>query len=261
MLSTGRAHRWTRWASSPRRRPSGRPWHRRGGLPDRRHQGDRRGASGRHHHPRRPARPQAARLQGDAPAGLRRALSGGLRRLRGPARRPAQAAAERRRPVLRARGLPGPGLRLPLRLPRHAPHGDRPGAPGAGVRPRPDHHRPHGGLRGGLQRRRGDQPHRQPGGPAGAATRSARSASPSSRPTSWCPRTTWARSSICASRSAGCRSTSSISAGRCRSSYELPLRRWCSTSSTAQVREPRLRLLRVRASSASRPRTWSSSTC
>jgi hypothetical protein len=35
----------------------------------------------------------------------------------------------------------GPRLRLPLRLPRPAPHGDHPGAPRARVQPRPHHHR------------------------------------------------------------------------------------------------------------------------
>ena len=43
--------------------------------------------------------------------------------------------------ALRARSQPGAGLRLPLRLPRPAAHGDRAGAAGARVRPGPDHHR------------------------------------------------------------------------------------------------------------------------
>ena len=43
--------------------------------------------------------------------------------------------------ALRARGQPGAGLRLSLRLPRPAAHGDRAGAAGARVRPGPDHHR------------------------------------------------------------------------------------------------------------------------
>ena len=38
------------------------------------------------------------------------------------------------------------GLRLPLRLPRHAPHGDHAGAPGARVRPRPADHRAERGV-------------------------------------------------------------------------------------------------------------------
>ena len=40
-----------------------------------------------------------------------------------------------------SRHLPGARLRLPLRLPRPAPHGDRAGAAGARVRPRADHDR------------------------------------------------------------------------------------------------------------------------
>ncbi len=61
----------------------------------------------------------------------------------------AQAQAQRRGDVFRAGGFPGAGLRLPLRLPRDAAHGDRAGAPRARVRPRPDHHGAHGGVRGG----------------------------------------------------------------------------------------------------------------
>ena len=148
----------TPWASSPPRRPSARAWVRaRSAISIAGDQGDRRGPGGRHHHPA-PSSPATKLLPGFKemqPAGLRRALPGGLGRLRGSARRPEQAAAQRRLPVLRAGDLPGPGLRLPLRLPRHAAHGDRPGAPGARVRPRPDHHGPHGGLRGAAQRRRG----------------------------------------------------------------------------------------------------------
>ena len=52
-----------------------------------------------------------------------------------------EAAAQRRGVHLRARDLDGARLRLPLRLPRPAPHGDRPGAARARVQPRPDHHR------------------------------------------------------------------------------------------------------------------------
>ena len=43
-------------------------------------------------------------------------------------------------------GVQRHGFWLPLRLPGPAAHGDRPGAPGAGVRPGPHHHSPHGGL-------------------------------------------------------------------------------------------------------------------
>ena len=54
--------------------------------------------------------------------------------------------AQRRQPALRARVVHGARLRVPLRLPRPAAHGDRPGAAGARVQPRPHHHRPHGGV-------------------------------------------------------------------------------------------------------------------
>src|SRR3546814_9876690 len=49
--------------------------------------------------------------------------------------------------ALRAGELGGDGLRLPLRLPGHAAHGDRAGAPGARVRPQPDQHRADRDLR------------------------------------------------------------------------------------------------------------------
>ena len=68
------------------------------------------------------------------------------RRLRGSARRARQAAAERRLLHLRAGELGRARLRLPLRLPRPAPHGDHPGAAGARVQPRPDHDRPRRAL-------------------------------------------------------------------------------------------------------------------
>ena len=57
--------------------------------------------------------------------------------------------------------VPRAGLRLPLRVPRDAPPGDRPGAARAGVRPLADRHRPVGPL---PHRRRpgGDDRDRQP---------------------------------------------------------------------------------------------------
>jgi GTP-binding protein LepA len=59
--------------------------------------------------------------------------------------------------ALRARGQPGAGLWLPLRLPGFVAHGDRAGAAGARVRPGPDHHRAQRGLPGGPGRRRSDR--------------------------------------------------------------------------------------------------------
>ena len=70
------------------------------------------------------------------------------RRLPDAARRARAAAAQRRGPGLRAGDLRRAGLRLPLRLPRPAAHGDRPRAARAGVQPRPDLDRPQRGLRG-----------------------------------------------------------------------------------------------------------------
>ena len=55
---------------------------------------------------------------------------------------------QRRQLHLRARDVGGARLRLPLRLPRPAAHGDRPRAARARVRPQPHRHRPVGGLPG-----------------------------------------------------------------------------------------------------------------
>lgn len=49
---------------------------------------------------------------------------------------------------------PKPWASASVRLPRHAAHGDHPGAPGARIRPGPDHHRAHGGLRDRAEERR-----------------------------------------------------------------------------------------------------------
>ena len=63
---------------------------------------------------------------------------------------------------LRAGNLAGARIRLPLRVPRPAPHGDRSGAAGARVRRRPDHDRAGRSLPGDDDRRRGAGD-RQPG--------------------------------------------------------------------------------------------------
>ena len=76
-------------------------------------------------------------LQGREADGLRRALPDGLRRVSGPPRRSGAAEAQRRGALLRAGDVAGARLRLPLRLPRPAAHGDRARAPGARVRSRP----------------------------------------------------------------------------------------------------------------------------
>jgi GTP-binding protein LepA len=64
-----------------------------------------------------------------------------------------EAEAQRRLAALRAGSLAGARLRLPLRLPRPAAHGDRPGTSRARVRPGPDHHRADRGLRSPDARR------------------------------------------------------------------------------------------------------------
>ena len=95
----------------------------------------------------RSGRQAAARLPGNAAARVRRPVPGRCRRLSGPARGAGKAAPQRRRAAFRAGKLRSDGLRFPLRLPRHAAHGNRAGAPGARIRPQPDHHRADGGLR------------------------------------------------------------------------------------------------------------------
>ena len=82
----------------------------------------------------------AARLPGRQADGLRGDLPDGLRRLPGAPRRARAAEAERRVALVRAGDLAGARLRLPLRVPRPAAHGDRPRAARARVRPRPAHH-------------------------------------------------------------------------------------------------------------------------
>src|SRR5207302_1620709 len=84
-----------------------------------------------------PARARAAtRLQGREADGVRGALPDGFRRLPGVARRAREAEAERRGALLRAGDVAGARVRLPLRLPRVAPHGDRARTARARVRPR-----------------------------------------------------------------------------------------------------------------------------
>ena len=174
----------------------------------------------------------ARRLQAPQPDGLLRALPDRRRRLPDAARRPRAAAAQRRRAGLRAGDLRRPRLRLPLRLPRPAAHGDRPRAARARVQPRPDLDRAQRGLRGGHGGR-----HRASRSPTRASTptaaRSPRSASPSSRPRSSARATTSARSWSSASPSAAssrawttCPRTGSRCATRCR---------WARSSSTSST--------------------------
>src|SRR5439155_393163 len=101
-------------------------------------------------------------------------------------RRARQAAAQRRVAALRARVLSGARVRVSVRVPRTAPHGDRAGAAPARVQPRPHQHgaergvpRPQDGRHRGAGRepepdaaRLGGRPHR--GAVRRGADRSAR---------------------------------------------------------------------------------------
>ena len=102
--------------------------------------------------------PRLPRRQAD---GVRRPLPDRGHRIRRAARRAREASPERSRLQLRAGDLAGPRLRLPLRLPRHAAHGDRPGAAGARVQPVAHHHGAVGAVPHPHHRRRGAG-HRQP---------------------------------------------------------------------------------------------------
>ena len=64
-----------------------------------------------------------------------------------------EAQAERLGAAFRARGVDRARLRISLRLPGTAAHGYRAGAARARIRPRPDHQRPDGDLRGAADRR------------------------------------------------------------------------------------------------------------
>ena len=94
--------------------------------------------------------PRLPRPQAD---GVLRPVPDRRRRLRGPPRVAREAQAQRRLDHLRAGDVGGARLRLPLRLPRPAAHGDRPGAAGARVRPQPHRHRADRGVPGAPHRR------------------------------------------------------------------------------------------------------------
>ncbi len=105
-----------------------------------RHQDRQRRADWRHHHRGGTSDGRGlSRIQGQQAHGLRRALSGRGQRVRAAARGAREAAPERRLVLLRAGNVGGARLRLPLRLSRPAPHGDRPGAARARVQSGPGH--------------------------------------------------------------------------------------------------------------------------
>ncbi len=104
-------------------------------------------AGRRHRHQRgRTGGRAAPRLPGRQEPGLRGHLPDLGRGLPAPPRRDGEAAPQRRQLHVRAGELDRPRVRLPLRLPGAPPHGDRPGAPGARVQPRPDRIRAIGGV-------------------------------------------------------------------------------------------------------------------
>ena len=127
----------------------------RGRLPRRRDQERRRGTRRRDGHRGLPAGDDAARGLPEPEAdGVLRPLPDRRRRVPGPARRAREAQAERLERDLRARDERGARLRVPLRLPRSAAHGDRPRAPRARVRPLADRHGPVGRVRRAPHQRR-----------------------------------------------------------------------------------------------------------
>ena len=140
MMSTGATHELLEVGIvSPEPKPSDGPGRGGGGLPDHRGQG-RPPVQGRRHRDDGPPRRQAgadrlSRTQADGLLGPVSRRRFGLPR---SARRPGQAAAQRRGTDLRAGDLGGAGLWVPVRLFGSAAHGDHPRAPGARVRPGPD---------------------------------------------------------------------------------------------------------------------------
>ncbi len=109
----------------------------------------------RHDHRRHESvRRSAARLPPRQADGLRGLLPGRFRRLPAAARRARTAEAERLLARLRAGIVRRARLRLPLRLPRPAAHGDHPGATGARVQHRPPRHRAERRVPGATDERR-----------------------------------------------------------------------------------------------------------
>ena len=97
---------------------------------------------GRHDHlGDRPGKGSHRGLRGREADGLRGRLPRGGRPVRRSARLARKTAAQRRLADVRARKLAGARLRVPLRVPRAAAHGDHPGAALPRVRHGRDHHR------------------------------------------------------------------------------------------------------------------------
>ena len=142
---------------TPKPLRAGRDRRRRGRLHRLRHQARRRRARSATPSPR-PRGPTAEPFPGFKAlkpmvfAGLYPVESHALRRAARSAR---EAAAQRLGVLLRARDVGGARLRLPLRLPRPAAHGDRPGAARARVQHGPDHDGARRALPRDHDRRRG----------------------------------------------------------------------------------------------------------
>ena len=155
----------------------------------------------------RPCAEAAARLPAGQADGVRRHLPDRFGPLRRSARRAGQAAPQRRVVLARAGDVGGAGVRLSLRLPGPAAHGDRAGAARARVRPGPHHDRADGPLplRAAATARSSSWTTR-PSSPRRATSTASRSRSSPSRSTR--RRSTWAASSSCARRSAAPRPAS-----------------------------------------------------
>ena len=134
-----------------------------------------------------------ARVQGAPAHGLRRILSFRGHQPRRAARGDREADPERLLADLRARIVPGPGHRLPLRVSGPAAQGDRPGAPGTGVFPVHRHHRPLGALPHHLEQER-DLRDRVAGRSCPTRSTTRRSKNRTSRPSSSPPTNSWATS-------------------------------------------------------------------
>ena len=203
------------------RRAGGRP----GRLRHRQHQAALRRPHRRHDHRRRHRRAEVALpgYQEPMPGRLLRPLPGDAQPVRGPPDGAPEARAERRELHLRARDLRRPRVRLPLRVPGHAPHGDRPAAARAREQPVAGADGAERHLRDRHQARaRPCTSPTRPGSPTPARSRSSASRSPGS--TSSSPPTRSARSCSSARTAAGRTSRPSTSRRPARSSsYELPL--------------------------------------
>ena len=233
---------------------------RRGGLPDHRGQGRPAGPRRRHaDHPGQPGDRAAAGLRRPQADGVLRAVSGGRRRLPGAAGRAGQAPAERRVPGLRAGDLDGARVRVPLRLPRPAAHGDHQGAAGARVRPGADLDRAERRLPGRAGVRQGDDRHQPERVPRGQGRPDLRARRPGHGPGAHGLRR---RDHGTVPEPPRRPARHGVPVGRPGRDpvHDAARRDHLRLLRPAQVAHPRLRLTRLRARRASRNPTWSRST-